>query len=141
MAGRHLSIRIADDAFERLEAQSRRSGRTRSDVAKTLIEEGLRMEQHPGIVFRSGPAGRRAALAGGPDVWEVVRVVLGVGQRGEAAIARAADLAGLSPDQVRATLAYYAEFRDEVDGWIRRVDEEAAQAETAWHRQRALLDA
>lgn len=27
------------------------------------------MDEHPGIVFRSGPAGRRAGLAGGPDIW------------------------------------------------------------------------
>lgn len=31
--------------------------------------------EHPGIVFRPGPTGRRAGLAGGPDVWEVVRAV------------------------------------------------------------------
>jgi len=33
------------------------------------------MKEHPGVVFREGPSGRRAVLIGGPDVWEVVRVV------------------------------------------------------------------
>jgi hypothetical protein len=32
--------------------------------ARTLIDEGLRRERHPGIVFREGPAGRRAAIEG-----------------------------------------------------------------------------
>ena len=30
------------------------------------------MEDHPGIAFRDGPTGRRAALAAGPDIWEGV---------------------------------------------------------------------
>jgi len=35
------------------------------------MEEGLDIG-HPLITFRDGPAGRRAALVGGPDVWEIV---------------------------------------------------------------------
>ena len=33
------------------------------------------MAEHPGIVFRDGPTRRRAAVAGGPDVWEIIRAV------------------------------------------------------------------
>lgn len=33
------------------------------------------MAGHPGIVFKDGPTGRRAALAMGPDVWEVVTYI------------------------------------------------------------------
>jgi len=33
------------------------------------------MMEHPGVLFRTGPTGRRAGLAAGPDVWEVVRAV------------------------------------------------------------------
>ena len=43
-----------------------------SSIGERQIDEGLRMEAHPGIVFRNGPSGRRAGLAAGPDVWEVV---------------------------------------------------------------------
>ena len=67
MASRHLSVRLPEDALDHLDAESRRSGASRSELAKTLIEEGLRMREHPGVVFRPGPAGRRAALADGPD--------------------------------------------------------------------------
>lgn len=65
----HLSVRVGYDLFEHLEAVLQRSGESRSVVTKRLLMEGLRMEDHPGIVFRSGPGGRRAGLVGGPDVW------------------------------------------------------------------------
>ena len=141
MASRHLSLRIPNDAFERLEAESRRTGRSRSEVAKTLIEEGLRMEQHPGIVFRSGPTGRRPGLVGGPDVWEVVRVLLEMTAEGEPAIKRAVERTGLTEEQVRSALRYYADYRDEIASWIRRVDQAAASAEAAWRGEQELLRA
>src|SRR5271169_2559604 len=50
-------------------------GMSLSSAANRLVDEALRTSEHPGIIFRAGPAGRRAALAGGPDVWEVVRAI------------------------------------------------------------------
>jgi hypothetical protein len=135
MASRHLSLRLERQTFDRLDAQSRRVGQTRSQVAKTLLEEGLRMESHPGIVFRSGPAGRRAGLVGGPDVWEVVRAF----RSGEASMENTAVLTGLSVEQVRTALRYYADHRDEIDDWLARVDEEASRAEAAWRAEQDLL--
>jgi hypothetical protein len=144
MASRHLTLRLEADTFDRLESQSRREGRTRSALAKTLLEEGLRMEAHPGIVFRAGPAGRRPGLTAGPDVWEVVRVFQGLGAqqdrvRSDETITRIAELMGLASEQVRTALRYYAAFRTEIDTWIARVDEEAALAEAAWRREQDLL--
>ena len=136
---RHLSVRVGEDLFEQLEAQSRRSGQSRSAVAKQLLEEGLRMEQHPGIVFRSGPGGRRAGLIGGPDVWEVVGAIRG-GDGGDAdSLERIGERTGLTADQVGAALRYYADYTDEVADWIRRVEEEAERAEARWRREQALL--
>lgn len=139
MPSRHLSVRLGADTFDRLEAESRRSGQSRSQLAKTLLEEGLRMEAHPGVVFRAGPAGRRPGLAAGPDVWEVVRVFHGVPAQGVEALDRTADLTGLSGAHVRAALHYYAQYSLEIDDWIQRVDEEAARAEDAWRRQENVL--
>jgi hypothetical protein len=113
----------------------------RSQLAKALLEEGLRMADHPGIVFRSGPAGRRPALAVGPDVWEVARVFRDVDETGEEAITRTAELSGLTPQEVRTVVRYYAAYRDEIDTWIRMVDEEAERLEDAWQREQALLGA
>ena len=97
------------------------------------------MHAHPGIVFHPGPAGRRAGLAGGADAWEVVRVFQGTGAWGEETPRLTADLTGLSPELVRTSLGYCAEYRGEVDAWIERVEDEALRAEAAWRRERALL--
>lgn len=61
--------------FERLESLSRPDGLSPIEFAQVFLEEGLRMQAHPGIVCRPGPAIRRPALAGGPDIWEVARVL------------------------------------------------------------------
>lgn len=135
---RHLSVRVSDDLFEQLEAQSRRSGQSRSVVAKRLLDEGLRMEQHPGIVFRSGPGGRRAGLMGGPDVWEVVGALRGAGG-GADSLARVGERTGLTAEQIGTALRYYADYTDEVADWIRRVEEEAERAEARWRRGQTLL--
>src|SRR5881227_2909536 len=50
-------------------------GMSLSSAANRLVDEAMRMAEHPGVIFRSGPTGRRAALAGGPDVWEVMRAI------------------------------------------------------------------
>ena len=137
---RHLSVRVGQDVFERLEAQSRRSGQSRSAIAKQLLDEGLRMEQHPGIVFRLGPGGRRAGLPGGPDVWEVVRTLPGEDVvDDDRRLEGVGERTGLTADQVDAALRYYAEYTDEVGDWMRRVEEEAERAEARWRGELAVL--
>ena len=136
---RHLSVRVEDDLFAQLEAQSRRSGHSRSAVTKRLLREGLRTEEHPGILFRSGPGGRRAGLIGGPDVWEVVRAFPRSGVGGDDGLEGVVERTGFTSHQVAAALRYYAEYADEVDEWIRRVDEEAERAEARWRREQELL--
>ena len=125
---RHLSVRIGEDVFARLEAQSQRSGQSRSAVARRLLEEGLRMEEHPGIVFRPGPGGRRAGLIDGPDVWEVVSALRGADAGDADRLAGIGERTGLTTDQIRAALRYYGDYPEEVSDWIRRVQNEAARA-------------
>lgn len=139
MSTRHVSFRIDSAVFERLERRRRQLGRRRPELMNRYIDEGVRMDDHPGIVFRPGPAGRRAALVGGPDVWEVVRVVRNVEASGEGAIDEAASWLGLRRDEVEAAVRYYAEYTDEIDDWIARLDEEAAHARALWDRRRAAL--
>lgn len=132
-----LSVRIDHGVATRLAEHS--GTREKSSLAKRYIEEGLRMDQHPGIVFRPGPAGRRPAIEGGPDVWEVIRVVRNAPETGEESLAAAAEWLGLSPRKIEAAVRYYADFRNEVDAWIERVDREAAEAEAAWRRRQDAL--
>jgi hypothetical protein len=123
----------------RLEADARRRGEAKARTAERLIDEGLRMAEHPGIVFRDGPAGRRAALATGPDVWELIDTVKGTKLTGEKAIEAAAKWGGLSPAEVRAAIRYYGQFPDEIDERILVNRNEAKLQREAWERAQAAL--
>lgn len=134
-----FSARFDVELVDRLDARARRAGEPKSRLAERYIDEGMRVEEHPGIVFRDGPAGRRPGLVGGPDIWEVVGALRAAPERGEQAVLHAANHLGLTPAQVRAALGYYAAYPVQIDGWIRRNDEEAEAAETAWRRAQATL--
>ena len=134
-----MSIRMPTETKQRLEAMARAGGESRAALMQRYIEEGLRMDRHPGILFRPGPGGRRAGLASGPDVWEIIAVVKNVETRGEGALTEAATWLGLSRDQVRIAVDYYADFGDEIDTWLARQEVEAAAAEANWRRRQAVL--
>jgi hypothetical protein len=125
--------------LDRLERHGARAGLNKSRLAERYIDEGLRTEDHPGIVFRDGPAGRRPGLAAGPDVWEVIGVLNGAPHRGEAAILHTADYLNLTATQVRTAVSYYAAYKAEIDAWIARNDEEADAAEAVWRDEQAAL--
>lgn len=138
-AQKPFSIRMSPQTLTRLGVDAQRRGEAKARTAERLIDEGLRMEDHPGIVFRDGPAGRRAALAGGPDVWEVVETIKGTGLTDEQAIAAAAEWGSLTHAQVRIAVRYYADFRDEVDARIAHNSQEADRQRAAWVRAREAL--
>ena len=125
---RPFSARLDVDVVERLQQQSRRSGQSNAKVAGRLIDEGLRMEEFPGIVFRAGPAGRRAALEGGPDVWEVVRALRRAASEEDVSdpVEALVEVLGLRRELVELAAAYYDAFPDEIDDRI-RLDEEMAE--------------
>jgi hypothetical protein len=141
VATHHLSLRLQDAIVERMERISSQTGRSVSQVVGTALEEWLQMQAYPGIIFRPGPAGRRPALAVGPDIWEVVSVFRGWDERGEEAITRTADFMRLAKSQVSTAIRYYADHGDAIDAWIQRADEEAAEAQATWQREQALLQA
>lgn len=114
-------------------------GLNKSRLAERYIDEGMRMEDHPGIVFRDGPTGRRAGLSGGPDIWEVIATVRASGLDGDEAVAAAAAWGNLTSAQVRCAIRYYSEYRDEVDERIARNVEEADAAEELWRREQNAL--
>jgi hypothetical protein len=134
-----ISIRMPDEILEQLEATAEARGETRSALTQRYIDEGLRMDRHPGIVFRPAPAGRRPGLAGGPDVWEVVRVIRNVEARGDKAIAEVASGLGLSAAQVRIVLKYYGDYPAEIDAWLAKVDAQAVEAEELFRRRQEML--
>jgi len=97
------------------------------------------MEEHPGIVFKDGPAGRRPALRVGPDVWELIKYFREIDERGQAAIDRAMEELALSEVQIRAALDYYGAYADEIDADIAERQRYADVAYEAWLRRQELL--
>ncbi len=119
-------------------------GMSLSSAANRLVDEALRTSEHPGIVFRPGPTGRRAALAAGPDVWEVVRAVKSA-RTAEPELADdgllilVADNIGIPLRLVRAGVRYWASYPDEIDAEIAAADAAEDAAEQAWRREHQLL--
>lgn len=136
---RQFSARLDPSVVDRLERRGARVGLNKSRLAERYLDEGMRMEDHPGIVFRDGPDGRRAGLAGGPNVWEIVAAVRASGREGDDAIEAAAEWGRLTPAQVRTAIRYYAEYREEIDERIHRNVEEADAAEKQWRREQNAL--
>ncbi|MGH8829427.1 MAG: DUF5615 family PIN-like protein, partial [Jiangellaceae bacterium] len=109
-------------------------------LAQRLVDEGLRAQEHAGIVFRAGPTGRRAALGGGgPDVWEVVAALRYTSARGDAAVSATAEDMGLSTAQVKSALDYYGSYPDEIGEQVAENERAADDAHAAWKAQRQLL--
>ncbi|MBW3665351.1 MAG: bile acid:sodium symporter [Actinobacteria bacterium] len=133
------SMRLDEGLKARLEALAEREGASVSAVTQRLLDEGVRMALHPGIVFRSGPAGRRPGLAGGPDVAEVVSFLQRLDAKGQEAIGEAARWLGLPERMVRIAIDYYTEFTAEIDGQIDQREREAEAEREHWERQQQLL--
>lgn len=141
------SVRFEAQTIAKLASYAaRRPGLTSSSAAALLVEEGLRMDAHPGIVFREGPAGRRAGIAGGPDVWEVVSALKSARAAEPTASADEllellADNTGLALPTVRVALRYYGEFADEIEAIVAESEAAERAAQESVERTRRLLDA
>ena len=132
----HRSFRFSEATLTRLEARAHEIRETRTGLAERYVEEGLRMDEHPGIGFADGPIGRRAVLLGtGLDVWEVVATV----KQNRGSVTAAGAYLELPVGAVRAVTRYYAAFRDEVDEMLARQAAAAERERTAAERERAIL--
>lgn len=135
-----LSIRFSPALLARLRRQADSTpGATPSGLAQRLVEEGLRMAEHPGILFEDGPSGRGAAMAFGPDVWEIVKVLKEIDEQGEQALHAAAHLLALPAPKVRAAMHYYSAHQEEINREITEADHISVAAEAAWHVEQRLL--
>ena len=97
------------------------------------------MADHPGVIFKDGPSGRRAALGYGPDIWEIVKVLGEIDERGPAALDAAAEAVVLDSSRVATAVSYYGNYPDEIDAEISEADEASERAEQAWRVQRRLI--
>ena len=119
-------------------------GLSLSAAANLIVDEGLRMAEHPGVVFRDGHTGRRAGLAAGPDIWELIRAVKSA-RSTEPALSEdelfdlLADNTGTQAQRLRIAVRYWASYPDEIDAEISAADHAEVAAEQAWRRERGLL--
>lgn len=102
-----------DDTREALVRHAERAEISPSKLVNRYVKEGLRMDKHPGIAFRTTSNGRRAVLVSHPGL-QVIDVI-GTWRDERQDVAATARYFRLTEDDVHAVLRYYAEFKDEVD--------------------------
>ena len=123
---RPTSFRLDDELLERLDAESRAASQSTTSLVSSLLDEGLKTRAFPGVVYRPGPTGRRAALMGGPDVWEVIRDLRHWPGRGMERVERLAEDIDLPVGLVSLAADFYSAFPDEIDARI-EANEQAAE--------------
>ncbi len=104
-----------------------------------LLDEGLKTRRFPGIVYRDGPAGRRAGLVSGPDVWELVRAVKGSGGEGEQRLRQLSEELGIPLARLSLAIDFYVAFPAEVDERIAADDRAATQVQQLIERRDRLM--
>lgn len=124
-----MSLRLDDELRRRL-AETADADRTSvTALVEQFVREGLAVAEHPGIMFKPGPSGRRAALAGGPDVWEIASALRQTSGTESERIAALADEFGIAERQVVIALNYAAAYRAEIDAQVRANDRALEEAE------------
>lgn len=93
------------------------------------------MDDHPLVRYVDGPAGRRARLIGGPDVWEIIAVA----QDNDGDLRETAAYLELPLGLVQAAAAYYGAYPQEIEERIERNRREAVKAHDAFLAARRAL--
>ncbi len=134
----HYTLRLPPGTRVRLTQHARRTGLPERALAQRYLEEGLRHDAHPLIQFLDGPSGRRASMVGsGLDVWEVIATV----RDNDGSIEEAAAYLEVPLGLVQAAVAYYGEYRDEIDREIALNESEYQRGlEAAAAGERALRE-
>jgi len=100
------SFRISDAARTQLATRAAREGMTATALLDLLIVEGIDQLDYPGIIFRGPAHDRRAALAAGPDVWEVIARLQELDGSEEQRISLLSSESDLHPRLIRIALDY-----------------------------------
>lgn len=131
MATRRRRIRLPEQLDLELESERRFRGETSfSQLATSLLREGIRMRRVPGVIFVDGLDSRRAAVAGtGLEVWELIATYKAVVEDEEEL---SCSYPQLSEIQLRSALAYYQLCPEEIDTRLER--EEGWTPDEVWNR-------
>jgi len=115
------SIRIQERTLKEIEQIARDSGREFSSVANELLEEAVKMQHCPGIVFTEGTTGRRERIAGtGIEVWEVISTYKNIGEEFGRLLKA---YHWLTEQQLRSAVGYYKVYPEEINHLIKQNEE------------------
>lgn len=118
--GASTSFRLSEDARRALAGHAERVGGSVTSALELLILEATRAADFPGIVYRGPVGARRAAIAGGPDVWEVVARVQEVAGTLNARVDQVHAESGLASSLVQLAIEFAAAHPDEIAQSIER---------------------
>lgn len=124
-----ISLRLDDQLRQRLAAAAEAEATSVTSLVEQFVREGLAVAAHPGILFNPGPSGRRAALAGGPDVWEIASALRHTSGTESERVAALAEEFGIAERQVVIALTYAAAHRDEIAARVHANDQALEEAE------------
>lgn len=133
------SFRISGAARRRLTSRATQEGTTATALLNQLIIEGTDQLDYPGIIFRGPAHDRRAGLAAGPDVWEVIGRLQELDGPEEHRISTLSAESDLHPRLIRIALDYAAEHADEIRSRIDRNRAMAERISNASRSREALL--
>lgn len=107
-----FSIRLSQTTNRFVEAEARRTKRSKGAVVEALTEEAARIRRFPGIGFRGEEPYREAWVIGtGLDVWEVIELLQDHGS----VESLLEDHENLTRRAVELAQAYYESYSDEID--------------------------
>lgn len=120
-------------------ARAAQEGVSATALLERLIMEGTEQLDYPGIVFRGPAHDRRAALVGGPDVWEVLGRIRELDGTIEQRIATLSEESELHPRLIRIAVDYAAEHAEEIRKLIDRNAALIERSRRAAEQRGALL--
>lgn len=112
--GQPFSVRLEEETERLVDAEARRTRRSKSAVVEAFTEETARTRRFPGIGFRGDDARRRAWVIGtGLDVWEIIQMLEDFGS-----VDALAAETHLTPAQVRIAVAYRDAYPEEIEAAV-----------------------
>lgn len=133
------SFRLSDEAKQRLTSQAERHGVSVTALLERLILEGADSIDHPGIIHRGPLHDRRAALAAGPDVWEVIARLRELDGAEEQRVAVLCEESQLHPRQVRLAIDFAVQNSDDIDRRIEAHEQAIQESAQAAEKRAAYL--
>jgi uncharacterized protein (DUF433 family) len=131
------SFRLSRRTLDLLDRKARDAGGSRNALADRLLGEALRSEAHPLVRFHTGAAGRRQPMLVGTRLY--IHQIVATLRANDGDQDETAAYFGLRPQLIKAALAYYADFADEVDEDAAVADRLEREERARWERERQAL--